>query len=560
MTQESEKDRLLQRRWREEVIPNIGKQPWIRVYQRGEVSKPLQVDIGSIFVPNANVSNLLDSAGWGGDVDSTGPEYYYTRDEANDPNYRYSRFGNDLGIEPLVLRRRYFGFRPPTIEILEEFRLFHDLYFDSAKDTYVRHDESGDEIEVVRVDKDKVDVKRWELRQFLTARRMSLAVHIDRKYFSSLSIDMLNEQERLWESRDEKLVCEFGAIRWDDSLETSRKSYSWLLAKKIVKGLRAQESGLWPFDEAAKKEYEKFIIGVDDNDNPLYYTSNPDQLADYFGKNKHAPNFLTPVFFTRDVLHKYYNESSKYKIADGGLWCGDRWSLPLDNNHEHFVIVFLGDLGGNLPRKEQLHWKQYNVPPDGRMSDTNIRRSFYAEFAEPEDSAILFKQTYETFSEAWLKQFSFYLFKPLSEADTQHFQKLRRPVTRELAEFHEIVLSLSILLQDRLDKKELGKLIPGFKKTDADKKAKRNIFVLNEFLECFDFPEAVHYVEYLRMLQILRSNSGTVHPRNEKEYQKAVAFFSLDTKSTVQVADDIFTTLTNFLDSLREHFCLDAND
>ena len=56
---------------------------------------------------------------------------------------------------------------------------------------------------------------------------------------------------------------------------------------------------------------------------------------------------------------------------------------------------------------------------------------------------------------------------------------------------------------------------------------------------------------------MLRSNSGIVHPRNEKEYQKAVKFFSLDTKSTVQVADDIFTTLTAFLDSLRAHFCPD---
>ena len=62
------------------------------------------------------------------------------------------------------------------------------------------------------------------------------------------------------------------------------------------------------------------------------------------------------------------------------------------------------------------------------------------------------------------------------------------------------------------------------------------------------------------MLQVLRSICGKVHPRNEKECQKAERFFSLDSKSTIQVADDIFTTLTEFLDSLRAHFCESDTD
>ena len=84
--------------------------------------------------------------------------------------------------------------------------------------------------------------------------------------------------------------------------------------------------------------------------------------------------------------------------------------------------------------------------------------------------------------------------------------------------------------------------------------------MLREYLNAKAFADSENYIEYLRMLQVLRSNSGTVHPRNEKEYQKAVRFFSLDTKTTQQVADDIFTTLTEFLDSLRAHFCPDESD
>ena len=122
------------------------------------------------------------------------------------------------------------------------------------------------------------------------------------------------------------------------------------------------------------------------------------------------------------------------------------------------------------------------------------------------------------------------------------------------------MLSLSIFLQDRIHKKELGKRMPDFQKTDAHNTTKQNIPVLAEFLESEQFTDADKFVEFLRMLQLLRSNSGTVHPRNEKEYQKAARFFSLDSKSTIQVADEIFTTLTEFLDSLREHFCPDDSD
>ncbi len=558
MDEQSERDRLLQTEWRVEVIPNIGKEPWIRVYQRDKWKGSLIVDIGSVFVPNEQISNVLNSFDWCSYVDRTGPSFEYTGDsEKDDIAYKYSRFGNSLGIEPIVLLRSYDGLKPKTLEILEEFRLFHNLYFDSANNKYIKHDESGDEIQVVRVDGKSVDVQRKELRQFLTARNMSLAVHIDRKCFSSLSIDTLSENERHWELRDEDFVSQFGATLWDESLNNLHKSYSWLLAKRIVRGLPPEKSGIWPFDDNEDKQYEEFMIGVNEDDKPILYTSNPDKLADFFGKNPDAPNFLTPTFFRREVLAKYYNEKTKYKVEDGALWCGSKWMLRMDNNHSDYVIVFLGDLGGDLPHKEQIHWKSYNVPPDGNISDTNFRRSFLAEFVDPEDCAMCFQQAYEIFSKAWLKQFGYYLFKPLAETDTHHFSKLRRPLTNEETEFHDIVLSLSILLQDRINKKELGKLIPDFQKKDVDNKTKLNIPVLAEFLESKDFADAAPYVEYLRMLQMLRSNSGTVHPRNEKEYQKAVKFFALDSKSTIQVADDIFTTLTEFLNSLREHFCPD---
>ena len=43
---------------------------------------------------------------------------------------KYLRYGNDKGIEPLIIRRSFSGIREDCYEISEEFRHFHDLYHD----------------------------------------------------------------------------------------------------------------------------------------------------------------------------------------------------------------------------------------------------------------------------------------------------------------------------------------------------------------------------------------------------------------------------------------------
>ena len=240
MSIQEERDKLLQRQWREEVIPKIGTKPWIRVYQRDKLGSQQRVDVGSVFVPNDRVSTVLESYSWNSYVDSTGPSYEYSGDSENDEaKYVYSRFGNCLGIEPIVLMRFYDGLRPETLEILEEFRLFHNLYFDSANNKYIRHDESGDEIDVVRIAGTCVDVKRKELRQFLTARGMSLVVHIDRKCWSPLSIDAVSEQDRLAETLHEDTVWKFGAHPWDELTDPMRQVVFAVAGKEDHQGIPA---------------------------------------------------------------------------------------------------------------------------------------------------------------------------------------------------------------------------------------------------------------------------------------------------------------------------------
>ena len=207
------------------------------------------------------------------------------------------------------------------------------------------------------------------------------------------------------------------------------------------------------------REYVDFIIGVDDSGKTITYTSNPSALANFFGANPNAPNFLTQVHFRRDVLDKYYQKPSTYSVKSGILHGGHEWGLPMDNSHEDKVCAWLGDLG-RIPHDEQLHWRAHNIPPSGTLSET-----FYANqiLATPTDSNRpdhLFMRSYDKLQKVWGENLGWSVLVPLSSDDSHHLQTLRIPSTEEQREFDELVLSLTKVLIDSINEKKLKEVIP----------------------------------------------------------------------------------------------------
>ena len=564
MSIEVERDRLLQKKWLEDFIPNIGTKPWIRVYEVSPELWPEQIAIFCGLLPYGNVNESLSTNQWDIFIGDFAPSLLQSYGgHKGEQEGVYDRFGHQqFGIEPLIIRRQFRDLRPELIEISEEFRLYHNLFFESSTSTFVKFDDVGDAIPVAQIAESHVDISRKHIRQFLAAKRMSLAVYFERMCFSRCTLDQLSLDEKDTDSVNPTCVYRLSLINCESWMHRNEKSQSWILGKKIIEGLPFEKCGVWPYEEQNEYYEQEFTIGIDANDEPILCSPRlvrvppAAEIADSLGDSVKV-SYVTPVYFDREVLSKYFNQPNKYSVEDGHVSCAGIWSLRMDNNHDKYVIVYLGHLARELPVKEQPHWKRYNIPPQGDLSTTGYRRTVLGEFANPDDDAFRFQIAYECFSSAWLTRFGWALFKPLSETDTHHFRKLRRPLTNEPTEFNDIVLSLSILLQDSINIKELRKLIPDFESKDPDGIDKRSISILGEYLEAQGLSDAAQYIVYMRMLQLLRSNSGTVHRRNEKEYRKAEHFFSLDTKSTVQVADDIFTTLAEFLNSLREHFCPD---
>jgi Cft2 family RNA processing exonuclease len=153
----------------------------------------------------------------------------------------------------------------------------------------------------------------------------------------------------------------------------------------------------------------------------------------------------------------------------------------------------------------------------------------------------------QVFQEEWKKKFNWELFKPLPKEDVHHFKTLRIPLTNEQKEFDEQVLSLTKILIDSLNEKELKKRI---------KITKENTKGIDK-LESFLNSEHVRFkgmLEFLRDLQELRS-AGVAHIKGKK-YNKIKKAFLIGEKNLSDVFDNILVKAIQTLNSLESYFQL----
>lgn len=237
------------------------------------------------------------------------------------------------------------------------------------------------------------------------------------------------------------------------------------------------------------------------------HTCNPEKLNDYYGKNPSAPLYLTPVYFRRGVLGKYYAEPSRYKVEDSRIVCGDLWDLPIDNQLGDLVSAYLGDLGMCLDKTEQTYWKGFNIASDRGLSHTKILRDICAEFAPPEAPDLVFRNKYERVNSEYEAQLGWPLFRPLHDNDTYCLTLLRIPLSEDINELDNNVLYLTKSIIDSLNERQLEKFIP------PENKSIHGIAKLESFLQSMMCSDFEMHIEFLRALQSFRSKS-VAHIKN----------------------------------------------
>ena len=262
---------------------------------------------------------------------------------------------------------------------------------------------------------------------------------------------------------------------------------------------------------------------IDERGGEITYSCNPYSLANFFGANPEAPNYLTPVHFRKQVLDKYYQKPSKHTVGDSLLCCGDLWFLDIDNHHGDRVCVWLGRIGDNLPYKEQLHWRAYNVAPEGGISETYFQRQFQQRPMNTDQPDLLFKRRYYELRQSCKDHLGWQLLHPLHRNDEHHFQSLRIPATDEQRDFDELVLSLTKILIDSLHVKRLNSLLSEEQKEGL---GEGSIARFEAVLASRNVEGAAEHIAFLRKLQSLRSSSAA-HRKGSK-YRKIAEQFNIE--------------------------------
>jgi hypothetical protein len=526
------------------AFANLGSGAWTIVY-KSQHSNTADLAIFSAFAPKAYRPKALANSSWDMSIGGGQPGFvqHYS---GNRTRTRYLRYGDDDGLEPLVIAQLFHGIKEDQIQISEEFRLFHNLWIDHQTGRHIKIAEDGSEAVAAEVTADEVRIRTNLLRQFQAARQFDLLLFIDSKVF----IESVLPVEDLKASGEEK-ADETGRYSFHAGTLNGldHQTFSRFLAKKVLPPPPRKYARIWPYF-SAKESYPQFIIGEDEHGNPVQYTCDPNELANYFGKNPNAPHYLTPVFFRRDVLQRYYEHPEKYSVEDGYLSCAGLWGLQLDNNQPDYVIVFLGDLGRDLPTAERDYWRGFNVPPAGRMSDTAIRRAFLAQWAEATAPDLAFKSTYARFREKWLETLGWDLYRRLEMDDEHVLLRLRVPLVESQSEFEGQVLNLTKLLVDSLNEGQLQTLLPT---KIADEKG---IAKLERWLTQEQYPHVQRDMAFLRQLQALRSRSAA--HRKGSDYRQLVEK-QLGKKTLTRAVADLIGNGNTMLTDLAQHFNVDLS-
>ena len=520
-----ERERLSQKKILEELRRDWKLTDMLPVYLSNDLGTRV---IYGALIPAAQIEQALSRPDWDLMINGGMPDAVEDY-QSGRKRVEYLRYGANTGVEPLIICRRFSGLRDPYLEISEEFRLFHRLYHDRKKDEYIKIDAAGNESQVAIVEPHRVQIRLKEIRQFLAIKEMYLALQFDWLEESKHSLAELGLREGGNDQRDDDALAYWRHNYLDGFAR--HQAYSRVWGKRLVAPLPKSQSGFGEFAEEPKK-YVEFIIDVDENGEAITYTSNPDALANYFGANSHAPNYVTPVHFQKQVLEKYYRQPRKYSVGDSILSCGDLWYMRIDNHHQDKVCAWLGDLGQNLSYNEQLHWRTYNIPPEGAgISETYWSRQFQLRPMNSDQPDLLFKQRYQQLQEVCNTHLGWQLLLPLDAYDEHHLQGLRIPATDEQRDFDELVLSLTKILIDSLHQKRLKTLLPAERKEER----KGSITYLEAALSACGAEDAADHISFLRNLQKLRSR-GVAH-RKGSDYQKTANDLGIEYHSL----QDLFT-------------------
>lgn len=542
--------------WIDMVETKLFTDQWIVLYSR---LKPVdgceERTTYSGLIRKKNIPEALRSSNW----DRTPYNGLFGIVESYNGNTKktsYTTYHDDV-VEPLVYIRDFEGSHPPVKCVLDELVLLFNLLKRTTpgEDGFVFTDDNGNEIMAIELGQDVIRIQKRFLFEYMYIKKMQFVVFYDIWRFSKHGLEELGLTALAENVKKENANYNL-FIDEDNQYVRKGKAQGWILGKHVIELPKAYKSWYWGAD-ISDKEYESYIIGECELGNPIKYSCNPNNLSNYFGKNKGNPHYLTPVYFRLEVMQKYFSNPSKFRVDDSIVEMISRWSLRIDNNHSEAIVVFLGDLGG-LPTQEQKYWQSYNIAPLGGISRVAFSRGFLAEFTEPEAPDLLFKRDLSEFYKKWFSHFNWYLFKPLSDKDAYRLQSLHMPPDESEIDFKNQIEAIAVILNESINVQALREIVgPG----DDNEKG---ISLFDKYFKHIRFTGS-DFTTFLRNLNVLRNSK--LHRQSKDSNQKLKAdvkrsheYFSIDEKTNSDVIKFILNSAREFLFEILEFSECNDND
>lgn len=232
-----EAERLLQEARRRWFAERCGREPWFTAWQYVYEEDERMGWLSCYLVPVGDSATQLSSPDYGRIPDTYAPGF-----DESEEGYRYERYGNSGGYEPLVHLRSWDGLHPKETEVVEEYRLFHNLFRTSDGNlARVSTDGATDETVVRFTEAGAVEFLLGPLRQYLAAKQCALVSCIDWREFTHTGLTAIGVD-------DEPATFQSGAsiyrIAFGD--RTLGNAFSRLLGKKVIEPPSVERAGVWP--------------------------------------------------------------------------------------------------------------------------------------------------------------------------------------------------------------------------------------------------------------------------------------------------------------------------
>ncbi len=286
--------------------------------------------------------------------------------------------------------------------------------------------------------------------------------------------------------------------------------------------------------------YATFWI-KDLHQNIIEHSCDPQKINNICVNDKpDAPFDITPVFFKREVLDKFYHAPHKYSVSDGEVnYKEEGLFLRVDTDMKDYVAVLLIDLAG-LDYEEQLYWRSFNFKPDNTttVSKAAYERWYEGLFANSEAPDAVLVKEYSEFYSSWKNIIGWPLFKenPQDPNSMLYSVHILTDENNE-KEFYDQILVVSKLFIESLNVNQFPKL-----EENNNQSLKRFSAYLDQYH--LSIPEVI---EFLRNIQRLRSSKAAHSGKVEK---KIAEYFMMDQHSYGYVLNSIFATLVHILDCL----------